>query len=118
MRTFNANDLLHPETLKDGTIPKFVRFSCNVASTTAILGAVSGIRYKVLGGAFGAGSAASFGFYAGTSVICGPFYLAANENIVLPYNEVGYCQTSQAQALNGWETAAATITGVLIYVEA
>jgi hypothetical protein len=117
-RTFTPGDLLHPETLPGGKVPKSVVFSCNVASITAIVGAVSNTKIRVLGGLIGAGSAASFGFYASdTSIIAGPFYFPINTNMVLPYNETGWFQTSHGQALNGWEKAAAVVTGVLIYVE-
>jgi hypothetical protein len=113
----SPGDLLHPDTWKEGKIPKSITFSCNVASTTAILSAVSGVKHRILAAAFGAGSQASFGFYAGASLIFGPVYLAANANIELPLNKIGWFQTSHGQVLNGWETAAATVTGVLIYVE-
>ena len=118
MREFNVNDLIHPETLKDGTYPKSKVFSCNVASTTALLSALVGKRYRVHGAVFGAGSAASFALWAGSvSVMLGPLYLAGNGNLVLPFQEVPYCQTSHNQVLYGWETAAAIVTGVLIYTE-
>jgi hypothetical protein len=118
MRKDSAGDLLFPETLTGGKIPKSVTFSCNMVSTTVIIAGVSGVKLRVLAAAIGAGSAASFAFYASdTSMVAGPFYFPVNTNMTLPYNEVGWFQTSHGQPLEGWETAAAVVTGVLIYVE-
>jgi hypothetical protein len=118
MRINSNGDLLFPDTLPGGKVPKSVAFSCNVASTTVILAGITGIKLRVLAAAIGAGSAASFAFYASdTSLIAGPFYFPVNTNMMLPYNEVGWFQTSHGQPLEGWETAAAIVTGVLIYVE-
>jgi hypothetical protein len=117
-RTDKPGDLLYPETLPGGKIPKSVRFSCNVVSTVIAVSAIAGVQFRVLAAAIGFGSAASCGFYASnTSIIAGPFYGAAGTNLVLPFNEVGWFKTSHGQDLNAWEVAAATVTGVLIYVE-
>jgi hypothetical protein len=117
-RINGPGDLLYPDTLGRGKVPKSILFSCNAISTVLILAAKAGVRYRVLGAAIGFGSAASCGFYgSNTSIIAGPFYGAAGTNMVLPFNEVGWFQTSEGQALNGWEVAAAIVTGVLIYVE-
>ena len=118
MRSFISDDLLWPETLRDNTFPKSKLFSCNAASTTAILSALSGKRYRVHGGVIGVASAASFALWAGSvSVMLGPLYFSGVGNMVLPFQEVPYCQTSHNQVLYGWETAAAIVTGVLIYTE-
>ena len=118
MRDFSVNDLIHPENLRDGTIPKFKQFSCNVASTTVLLSAIGGKRYRVHGAVIGVASAASFALWAGSvSVMLGPVYFSGVGNLVLPFQEVPYCQTSHNQVLYGWETAASIVTGVLIYTE-
>lgn len=117
MRAFNANDLLNPEDIGEGKYPKFVAFSCYAVSTTAVVAAITGKRIRVHGLFMGVASAGSFALYAGGSVIAGLGFLAANGNLNLPFSPYGWCQTSHGQALNLFETAAATVTGVLIYVE-
>jgi hypothetical protein len=118
MRSFISNDLLWPEVFRDGTIPKSKIFSCNLASTTLMVSAILDKRIRVHGAVIGVASAASFALWAGSvSVMLGPLYFSGVGNMVLPFQEVPYCQTSHNQILYGWETAAAIVTGVLIYTE-
>lgn len=126
MRSFVIGDLLHPEEANGGDgfmirgeVPRFLWFSANVASTTLLLAAKPATRYRVHGLTVGvATSAVNFGLYAGSaSMMLGAFNCLSHAVVTLPFNPVGWCQTDYSQMVNFFETAAAVVNGVLIYVE-
>ena len=89
----------------------------STATTTQLVAAVAGKKYRVVALAVIATTANSINLESDTTDITPVWPLGANGGIVLPYDEHGWCETASGAALQ-ITTSAATATGVLVrYVE-
>lgn len=89
----------------------------STATTTSLVAAVAGKKYRVVSLAIVTTAANNVNLENGTTDITPVWPLGANGGIVLPYNEHGWCETSANAALQV-TTSAATACGVLVqYVE-
>ena len=89
------------------------------AGDSTIAAAVTGAVIRVLALAL-SGSAATtvrLESTAGGTALTGTMHLGVNTSIVLPYNPVGWGDTVKGELLNLENSAAATISGVLVYEE-
>ena len=89
----------------------------STATTTQLVAAVAGKKYRVVALAIVSTIANNVNLESSTTDITAVFPLGANGGIVLPYNEHGWCETAVGEALQV-TTTAATATGVHVrYVE-
>ena len=86
-----------------------------LAASGALVSAVAGRKIRVHGFAVSAVGAVSVNLESGTTDISGVFALAANGSFVLPYSEVGWCETAAGAALNITLSAAVSCGIQLIY---
>ena len=97
-------------------ISQMTRLTSATRTTSgALVSAVSGRRIRVHGFAVVAAGAVSVNLESGTTDISGVFALAANGGFVLPYSEVGWCETAAGEALNITISAAVSCGIQLIY---
>ena len=91
----------------------------NVAATpaslgsNALVGAVAGVKYRVLQCSVVSTLANVVTFKSNTTSISGAYPLAANGGIVLPYNEHGWFETAAGEALNV-DLSVATATAITL----
>ncbi len=83
------------------------------SGATALVAAAAGAKYRVLQVAVISTLANSVKFQSASTDISGTFPLGANGSLVLPYNEHGWFETNENEALNINMTVA-TSTGVQI----
>jgi len=89
----------------------------STATTTSLVAAVAGKKYRVVGMTIVTTLANNVNLESGTTDITAVFPLGANGGLVLPYNEHGWCETAANAALQV-TTSAATACGVhVLYVE-
>jgi len=89
----------------------------STATTTSLVAAVAGKKYRVVALAIVTTLANNVNLENDTTDITPVFPLGANGGIVLPYNEHGWCETAANAALQV-TTSAATACGVhVLYVE-
>lgn len=89
----------------------------STATTTELVAAVAGKKYRVVSAAIVTTAANSVNLESGTTDITPVYPLGANGGLVLPFNEHGWCETAAGSALQV-TTSAATACGVLVqYVE-
>lgn len=97
-------------------ISQMTRFTSSTRTTSgALVSAVAGRKIRVHGFAVIAAGAVSVNLESGTTDISGVFALAANVGFVLPYSEVGWCETAAGAALNITLSAAVSCGIQLIY---
>jgi hypothetical protein len=116
---FNVSNLCYPQTLNGKRVmfTPFSKYGASDAGGGILVAGLSATRILIHGLVAVAGSAVSFALWRNMSTILGPIPLAANGQLVLPFNEFGWAQGSHYEAINLWTNAAATVTGVLIYSE-
>ncbi len=99
--------------------PKFAIISTAVSQTNTLVAAVAGKKIRVLAYAITAETAAgTFRFEDGAagSALTGVMTIADNAAVVVPFNPVGWFETSAATLLN-LETVGVAAMGHLVYVE-
>lgn len=84
-----------------------------------IVAAVTGKKIRVLSGFIESGGAVTVRFEsgAGGTALTGQMSLAANQNMVLPYNPLGWFETVAGAALNMELGGAVSVDGAIQYVE-
>lgn len=85
-----------------------------------LVAAVTGKRIRVVAlflVASGGANTLRFESGAGGTALSGQFNLAANGQLVLPFNTAGWLQTAAAALLNLELSAATSVDGALAYVE-
>ena len=102
-------------TSAPGKVTAIKRAFINPSSlgSNAFIAAVPGRGIRVLSIALIAGGAVSAKFLSAATDISATFALAANGGFVLPFNEHGWFQTADGEALN-LNLSAAVATGVSI----
>ena len=85
----------------------------STATTTQLVAAAAGRKYRVVAMAVVATLANNINLESGTTDITAIFPLGANGGLVWPYNEHGWCETAVNQDL-AITTSQATATGVHI----
>lgn len=97
---------------KNTTIPSTFLNASSIGST-AIVAAQPGMRIRVVDAAIVSTLANTVKFQSAGTDISATFPLGANGGIVLPFNEHGWFQTAEGEALNINMTVA-TATGITI----
>ncbi len=96
-----------------------IRAAINVAGSgnNTIVAAVTGRKIRVLAVALVVGAAVTTRFEsnAGGAALTGQMELAANGDLVLPYNPAGWFETVAAQLLNLELSGAVSVDWVLVY---
>ena len=87
--------------------------NASALGSTAVVEAVSGRSIRVVSAAIVTTLANGVKFLSGSTDISATWPLGANGGIVLPYNDHGWVQTAEGQALN-INLSVATATGVHI----
>ena len=85
----------------------------STSGANQLVAAASGAKYRVLSVAIVATTAVSVKFQSASTDITGTFPLGANGGFVLPFNEHGWFETNENQALN-INLSGAVSTGVQI----
>lgn len=85
------------------------------AASGALIAAITNKRIRVHAFAVIAAGAVSVNLESGTTDISGVFPLAANGGFVLPFSEVGWCDTAVGEALNVTLSAAVSCGLQLVY---
>ncbi len=98
-----------------------VQFAVVSGSATAntLVAAATGKRIRVMAlilVASGGANNTRLQSGAGGTAMTGVMNLAANGQLVMPYNEAGWCETAVAALLNLDLSAATLVAGVLTYV--
>jgi hypothetical protein len=89
----------------------------STATTTQLVAAVAGKKYRVVSMVVVTTVANNINLESGTTDITAVFPLGANGGLVLDFNEHGWCETAVGEALQV-TTSAATAAGVQVqYVE-
>lgn len=85
--------------------------NASASGNTQLIAAATGFKYRVLQVAIVTTLANAVKFQSATNDISATFPLAANGGVVLPYNQFGWFETNQNEALNV-NLGTATATGV------
>lgn len=99
------------------TAVKRVSINPSTATTTQLVAAVAGKKYRVLSAIVVTTLANNINFESGTTDISAIFPLGANGGLVLDFNEHGWFETVAGEALQ-FTTSAATACGCSVqYIE-
>jgi hypothetical protein len=104
-----------------GTVvtPKFAAISASSSGNNTLVSAVSSKKIRVLACVIMSNGTVNAKFQdgAGGTDKTGLFYMVANTGFALPYNPVGWFETSATTLLNLNLSAAIAVGGVLTYIE-
>lgn len=100
--------------------PKYAVIDTAALGDTTIVSAVSGRKIRVIAMFVVAGGTVTVRFESGTggTALTGQMSLAVNTGFALPYNPAGWFETDPTTLLNLELSAAVTVDGSLVYVEA
>lgn len=99
---------------------QYAEIAAAAAGDNTLVAAVTGKRIRVLACALVASGGANtirFESDAGGTALTGQMNLAADGQLVLPYNPAGWFETVAAELLNLELSAATSVDGALSYVE-
>lgn len=114
---------LQTDAIRNGTTalpPKFAKIDENTAATNELIAFVSSKKLRVLAGFINAHGDQTVRFQddTGTPVeLTGDLDLTTNSGFVLPFNPVGWFETSSGKALDLVMSDAVQVGGCLVYVE-
>lgn len=97
------------------TCPTIVVDTSTLGSNTVIAGQ-TGRSIRVLSMVVVAAAANTIKLMSAATAITGLYALAANGGLVLPYNEHGWCQTAEGEALNLNLSAATAVGATIQYI--
>ena len=107
-------------TIYSGTValtPKFAPIDVASAGDNTIVSGVTGKKIRVLQYAFICAGAVTVTFKSGTTPISGDMSFASNGGISTPFSPVGIIETAAGEDLVLNLSAAASVSGHLVYVE-
>lgn len=122
----SAGVVLRTDQLRDGLValtPKFAAIAAATSGANTLVAAVSTKKIRVLALFVLAGAAGNIYFTsaAAGAVIFGgstnKINLAANGGFVLPFSEVGWCETVAGELLNMNASSTGPFSGGVVYVE-
>lgn len=97
--------------------PKFAPISAPNSGVNEILAAVANRKLRVLSLYLVCANTVSVTLKSGTTGVSGLMSFAANSGIVLPFNNVGWFEAADGEALNIDLSGAVVVAGSITYVE-
>lgn len=99
--------------------PQYAAINATTNGDNTIVAAVSGKKIRVYAYAFIADASVGVAFEdgAGGTELSGQMSFLANDGIIMPFNPVGWFETTAGNLLNMETDAAANIRGHIVYAE-
>ena len=111
----SANYILH---YGEGNI-KYAKIDAASSGDNTLVAAVTGLKIRVLAAFMVSAGTVNVRFEdgAGGTALTGQMNLVANSGFTLPFNEVGWFETTAATLLNLELSGEVSVDGCLVYVE-